>query len=1749
MADPLSIAASVIAVIQATNAVLTFCYRFHMQAKDSDKEIFQVITELEDFRAVLTQIEEVLPPKYIKYQEKEDENIQGTLTCDVQIDPSEARGLERSLNASQEVLQGISDKLQPFLKKGLLAKLKWPFEGKVIQERLENIQRQKSTLQLFLSIQHAKLLGEQSIELLDQKLILGKVRDHADKARRTEILQWYKTSDPEQNHKISREHHQPKTCEWVFETESYQSWEMSKQDHIWINGIPGAGKTIICSTIIDRMQDECKVDISRRVLYYYFDFADAKKQSLDKMLQSLIYQILVTCLDDLPETAALLFDKHQGLQEPTSEELFHVFKSIASDRRTLLFIDALDECPRRERERFFQLFVEKLDFDINLLITSRREPDLEKAIGNAFKFKISIEDAKVDGDVRAYITNAIATDPAFKSWTSAAVKKEVLDAIVKGSRGMFRWAVCQLDTMKQCFTPRMIRQELGRMPKTLDQTYDRILEAIPAMHQTFVQSALKWLAFSERPLLLDELGEAAVIDPSFGTFEPEESRFLDPEKVLELCGPLVTLGTKTFSYEIFNSEDWLSVKFRNECSRRLIDMPKHGSRFRTVTLSHYSVKEYLTSDRLQRTALGDYYTTANMAHRFIAECSLLYLLDMGKGQILDNLAFREFPLLEYTAVNWMSHYKLAGEEEDSPATDLLFRFFDDQEPSAYINWLNSYDPDYNAPSHPDRNSRWSGDLKKNLGELVSPLYWAAHIGFVSVARRLIDGGADVNGSDRGYFGSPLAVAAFYGYEKMVEYLLESEADPNGRGGNFDSVLQAAAAGGYCKLVERLVKAGADVGKIGGMWNTPLIAAATFGHDDVVAFLLKCQADLNVSSATHGTALYQAALAGDVKTVTKLLAAGSDINAMGPQGTPIYAAALSGSLQVVQTLLNRGANVNKGGRGEWGYPLTAAAQQGNVSLVKALLRAGAKVNAQRASRGGRGVTALEAAIESRNMATFQAVFDAGGDPNIQGYLYPNGLYAALWTGELEMAKVLLRNNAEIVDLTFLEAIERYSQDSWFFEAMMKRKANIDAHRGERGCALQVAMNRADEKVVRLLLEQNPYLDAVCEDGSVLVCAIQAGMIDVAKELIKRGVDIKRELPKYSYAFTASVYYADEQTPPDFELVDMLLAMGADVNGGERRSLGYAIKEKRMPILEYLTAKGIDINAVLEFDECTPLQLAALNGDLTIIKALVNGGADLNPVPGVRGALMHYALISGKEEVVRYFINAGTKVEDSVNGWSLICYAFNRGLTSLIPELVRLGADVNGLDGSGWTPLAMAIKECNEDIEKLLRDHGASAANTGADGVIKLASSGKVEQLRKLLDEGVDPNQVRWSDSPINVAIKGRKKEVVETLIEYGASVNPLPGEIHRNPLGLAAEGSDIIMIEYLLQMGADPNESKSGFNWALAQAAKKGNLEVVQLLLDNGADVTAHDFYAFGNAIWGGEKVMKYLFDNTSGSDRERALNHALQSAAYYVKLDICNTLIGWGADICSTGGAYGSPLHAVISNRHVYGSTEINNRKAIFNMFLERLPKPLDLEGGEKPCLLVVAIAGRMLSLVMDLLNAGADPNGRGNEDFDSPLQAAAQIDSSFLKPLIDAGADVNAVGGRFGTALHVAAYAHDTQAIATLLNHGARTDLMSPKYGGVIQAAAKRDSVSSGDWVAGEASVRAMQLLQSRGAAVNASGGRYGNALQLAAKSGNFEGVKWLLSHGADPHAKGRWGRAVDAAILKKKWQIVSYLEQHYGR
>src|SRR6266702_6849484 len=134
----------------------------------------------------------------------------------------------------------------------------------------------------------------------------------------------------------------------------------------------------------------------------------------------------------------------------------------------------------------------------------------------------------------------------------------------------FRWVFCQLEVLRLCF-PTNLRRILEELPKSLDETYKRILKEINNANREHAYRLLQCLAVASRPLQVEELAEVLAFDLSKGGIPKliADWRWEDQEEaVLSACSSLVTI------------------------------ISNYG--YRVVQFSHLSVKEFLTSDRLAR---------------------------------------------------------------------------------------------------------------------------------------------------------------------------------------------------------------------------------------------------------------------------------------------------------------------------------------------------------------------------------------------------------------------------------------------------------------------------------------------------------------------------------------------------------------------------------------------------------------------------------------------------------------------------------------------------------------------------------------------------------------------------------------------------------------------------------------------------------------------------------------------------------------------------------------------------------------------------------------------------------------------------------------------------------------------------------------------------------------------------------------------------------------------------------------------
>jgi ankyrin repeat protein len=302
-----------------------------------------------------------------------------------------------------------------------------------------------------------------------------------------------------------------------------------------------------------------------------------------------------------------------------------------------------------------------------------------------------------------------------------------------------------------------------------------------------------------------------------------------------------------------------------------------------------------------------------------------------------------------------------------------------------------------------------------------------------------------------------------------------------------------------------------------------------------------------------------------------------------------------------------------------------------------------------------------------------------------------------------------------------------------------------------------------------------------------------------------------------------------------------------------------------------------------------------------------------------------------------------------------------------------------------------------------------------------------------------------------------------------------------------------MVRFLLSCGADVNAAPSDGStvFPLYAAARHSHPQILDILLEHGADVSVRNGQVFEAAVQGGQQILTRLLQlDLTPSEREVYLDKTLQKSASYFNLMLCTWLLDQGANVNFAGGEFGSPLQAALSCLTMGDATTQNNRSLIITMFLKRGAN-VNVSDPKRdwPNPLMAAMNSYNQKAILMLLDAGADVNCYGGK-LHSPVQCAARHSTAALRLILDKGVDVNVIRGKYGTALHAAAYAHNVDRLKILLERGADVSIIAGKYSSCIQAAAKKLSRGSDGFLAERQSVEAMELLLEHGASVTVVGG-----------------------------------------------------------
>ncbi|THW00734.1 hypothetical protein D6D25_08823, partial [Aureobasidium pullulans] len=174
---------------------------------------------------------------------------------------------------------------------------------------------------------------------------------------------------------------------------------------------------------------QSRLSRSTTLLYFYFDFNDVRKQTLDGLLRSLVWQL--KSFSGNHASLEMLYD-HGKLQAsiPKLKELLET-TLFASSGHVIIVLDALDECTERsELLPWLSQIAGRCTSNVQIIITSRKEYDIQVALEKwmATDAMISIPHSEVDEDIRTYVRARIIADEGLKRWEN---KPRVQDKIEK----------------------------------------------------------------------------------------------------------------------------------------------------------------------------------------------------------------------------------------------------------------------------------------------------------------------------------------------------------------------------------------------------------------------------------------------------------------------------------------------------------------------------------------------------------------------------------------------------------------------------------------------------------------------------------------------------------------------------------------------------------------------------------------------------------------------------------------------------------------------------------------------------------------------------------------------------------------------------------------------------------------------------------------------------------------------------------------------------------------------------------------------------------------------------------------------------------------------------------------------------------------------------------------------------------------------------------------------------------------------
>ncbi|KAF4832402.1 Vegetative incompatibility protein HET-E-1 [Colletotrichum tropicale] len=442
MADPLSISASIAGLVTLADVVFLRLTKYIQSVKNAEKEVADLRKEVNLLGGAVNVLS-----RLASGHEMEDEPFNKDFRM-------------HHIEGCAFILNEISQKTKKYdtNPKGKLQRLMWPYTSSKTKELLAELSRHKENINLALTAN--------SIEAL-----LRCLAKEDDSARTTADIQ----ADVKRTREIVHQAATPGTGMWLERLPIFQTWLMSPGSRLWLSGIPGAGKTVLAGSVIGHALARSSNTVATG--FFFCDYKNETTQRLVSILGALAHQLAKQNEQSYVMLEEYYCELHpeKGLSgSPDPDDLMKVILTMAQlFDQVYLIIDGLDECQDTTGEvvRALCAIAESSD-ETSMAVLSRNEDNIREHLSDPEIDFVNIQIAAHKEDITEYVTSEIQQRIRTKRlhFEDLSLEGEIVDGLVEGANGMFRWVACQLDNLGHCMSDEQCREALRSLPPDLPET-------------------------------------------------------------------------------------------------------------------------------------------------------------------------------------------------------------------------------------------------------------------------------------------------------------------------------------------------------------------------------------------------------------------------------------------------------------------------------------------------------------------------------------------------------------------------------------------------------------------------------------------------------------------------------------------------------------------------------------------------------------------------------------------------------------------------------------------------------------------------------------------------------------------------------------------------------------------------------------------------------------------------------------------------------------------------------------------------------------------------------------------------------------------------------------------------------------------------------------------------------------------------------------------------------------------------------